>query len=168
MNRKLCLITPEMSELLIKQLAHELKNYSLYKSFANFFGINGIFKLEQYWNLRAEEEKHHSEWIHDYLTEADVKFTYPATEVNNEKFSDYEKPFILALDREIETTQLIYKICDLASSTGDYMTLQWLYSLLVKEQVEEENNTRAALTIIVSDGNIYSKAKEILRTIVTQ
>ena len=47
-NRKLTLISPILGELLVKQLGHELKNYNLYMSFANFFAIEGITKLEEY------------------------------------------------------------------------------------------------------------------------
>lgn len=160
--RKLCLISKEIGKLLEKQLAHELKNYSLYKSFANFYGVEGLQDLEIYFNKRAEEEKNHSQWIDHYLTEADYEFVYPNIEANTEKWDDYESPFEFTVNREIETTQLIYKIYELAISQKDYMTSQWLLEFLIKEQIEEENISRMAMTIINAKSDIFISSKAIL------
>ena len=79
-NRKLSLISTEVAQLMIKQIAHELKNRNLYLSFANYFSVEGITDLEEYYRKRAEEENNHHQWLMDYLSEADVKFMYPAVE----------------------------------------------------------------------------------------
>jgi ferritin len=161
--RKLCLISSELGSLLVKQVAHELKNFNLYKSFANFFGVEGISDLEEYYNKRAIEEKNHSEWIYSYLTDGDYKFLYPIVELNTEKYEQYIDPFILTVDREILTTQLIYKIYEQAVSEKDYMTASWLYEKLIKEQVEEENISRMAVTIMSMDADIFVSAEEVLK-----
>ena len=162
MNRKLSLISPELGELLVKQISHELKNYNLYRSYSNFFNIEGIVDLQEYYHKRAEEELHHHDWIVEYLTEGDYKFMYPVIEQNTEVFTEYVHPFIQTIDREILTTQMIYSIYELAESQKDYMTCSWLYEKLIKEQIEEENITRAARVIIEETGDIFNKAKAIL------
>lgn len=162
MNRKLSLISPELGELLVKQIAHELKNYNLYRSYASFFNIEGLVDLQEYYHKRAEEELHHHDWIVEYLTEGDYKFTYPAVEKNTEVFTEYVHPFIQTIDREILTTQMIYSIYELAESQKDYMTCVWLYKYLLNEQLEEENISRAARVIIEETGDIFNKAKAIL------
>lgn len=162
-NRKLKLISETIGNLLVKQIAHELKNYSLYKSFANYFSVEGLARLEQYYNKRAEEELVHSEWIHEYLAEADYKFMYPAVEANTEKVTIYRDPFAQTVDREIQTTQMIYAIYEAAQAEKDYMTMSWLLEKLIKEQIEEENTSRMALTIIEEDSmDIFETSKQIL------
>ena len=46
MSRKLKLLSEKLEKMLIDQLAHELKNYNLYKSFANYYDIEGVVDLE--------------------------------------------------------------------------------------------------------------------------
>lgn len=161
-NRKLCLISPAIGEMLVKQLAHELKNFNLYMSFANYYAVEGYPKIEEYWRKRAQEEMHHYEWCFKYLTDADYKFNYPLIEENKDVFSDIITPFKLTVDREIETTNMICKIHEAALAEKDYMTAYWVLDPLLKEQIEEENTSRTALAIIEEDSNIYSRSKEIL------
>jgi ferritin len=161
-NRKLCLVSPELGELLVKQVAHELKNRNLYLSFANFFSVEGITDLEKYYRKRASEENSHHEWIMDYLSDGDYKFTYPAIEKNAEVFDDYITPFKQTVDREILTTQMLYAIYQKAQADGDYMTSSWLYEKLIKEQIEEENVSRMARTIMEEQSDIYLRAERVL------
>lgn len=163
MSRKLVLVSETISNLLIKQLAHELKNYNLYKSFANYYDIEGCVALAEYYSKRADEELLHHKWILDYLTEGDVKFMYPAVEQNSEKPTDYVMPFKATIDREIQTTQMIYAIYEAAIAEKDYMTASWLFDKLIKEQIEEENTSRMALTIMEEESDIHFRAKKVLK-----
>lgn len=163
MSRKLVLVSETISNLLIKQLAHELKNYNLYKSFANYYDIEGCVALAEYYSKRADEELLHHKWILDYLTEGDVKFMYPAVEQNSETPTDYVMPFRATVDREIQTTQMIYAIYEAAIAEKDYMTASWLFDKLIKEQIEEENTSRMALTIMEEESDIYFRAKKVLK-----
>ena len=118
-NRKLSLISQNLAELLVKQVAHELKNFNLYKSYANYFSIEGINDLSDYYNKRASEELLHHQWIIDYLTDADIKFMYPAIDQNTEKYEDYVTPFKQTVEREIQTTAMIYVIYEASVSDKD-------------------------------------------------
>lgn len=161
-DRRLVLISSKISELLVKQIAHELKNYNLYRTFANYYDVNGILDLAEYYNKRADEEKLHHDWIYNYLTDGDVTFMYPPIEQNSEVPTDYVMPFKATVTREIQTTQMIYVIYEAACAEKDYMTASWLYEKLIKEQIEEENTSRMALTIIEEDSDIYLRADKIL------
>ena len=57
LRRRICTLSDKMVELLLRQLSHELYNHNLYRSFANYYGINGLAVLESYYIKRAEEEK---------------------------------------------------------------------------------------------------------------
>lgn len=155
-------MSPEVGALLVKQLAHELKNHNLYKSFAAFFGREGIVDLEEYFNKSAAEEYNHHNWVFHYLSESDYEFNYPAIEANTEQASEYVSPFEQALAREIQTTQMLYAIYKQCVSEDDFMTASWLYEKLIKEQIEEENKSRMALDIINADADIFVKADKIL------
>lgn len=164
-NRKLCLISKEVGDLLVKQIAHELKNYTLYLTFANFFETLGFLSLSEYFKKRAEEEDVHHKWCVSYLNDADFKFVYPGVEENKLELStfDYIKPFTETVNREIETTQMIYNIYETCISQKDYMTASWLLEKLIKEQIEEENTSRMALTIISEEeSDIYLRSAKIL------
>lgn len=161
-NRKLQLVSQVVGDLMVKQIAHELKNYTLYRSYANYFSIEGIRDLEEYYNKRAHEEYNHHEWLSSYLSEGDFKFMYPAVEANTEKITDYISPFTQTVDREILTTQMLYAIYEQATSEKDFMTASWLFDKLIKEQIEEENVTRMARTIMEETSDIYLRAHRVL------
>jgi len=160
-NRKLSLISNEMGELLVKQVAHELKNRNLYLSYANYFSVEGIVDLEKYYRKRAEEENNHHQWIMDYLSDADYKFMYPAVELNTEKVEKYIDPFVQTIDREILTTQMIGGIYEKAIAEKDFMTASWLYEKLLKEQIEEENTSRMARTIMEESSDVFICAEKV-------
>lgn len=163
MDRKLTLISDKVGELLVKQMAHELKNYNLYNNFANYFGLEGISDLEEYYKLRALEEKAHHDWILNYLTEGDYRFHYPIIEPNKEEqVTSFIDPFISTIEREIQTTQMIYAIYEVAMQEKEYMTCVWLHDKLIKEQIEEENTSRMARTIMELDADLLEKAEKIL------
>lgn len=152
-----------VGDLLVKQLSHELKNFNLYNSFANYFSLEGIVDLEKYYTKRAHEEKLHHKWIFNYLTDADYRIIYTTTPINEEQIVDsWLAPFKATVDREIETTQLIYTIYEAAIAEKDFMTASWLYEKLIKEQIEEESISRMAVSIIEIDGDIFNKAEAIL------
>lgn len=164
MSRKLKLISDDMGALLIAQAAHELKNFILYSSFSNYYSLEGLEDLATYFARRAREEEYHHAWILKYMNDADCRMMYPAIPVNVEqKITSPIDPFIATVNREIETTQMIYKIKERADLEKDYLTENWLQQLLIPEQTEEENTSRVARAIMEMDGDILFKATKVLR-----
>ena len=141
-SRRECTLSKRMIEMLVKQLSAELANHSLYRTFANYFAVEGLPKLEEYWIARAKEEYLHHEWIYKYLTDNDAVFQYPVVPPINVDIPNREMPFDATVDREIETTMSINLIVDQALEEKDWATFQWLNAdgeddgaMLVKEQV---------------------------------
>ena len=72
-KRRKCTLSENIQKLLLRQLKHELYNHNLYMSFSNFYGVQGLAVLEQYYKERADEEYqgkymlHHS---HSYMYES--------------------------------------------------------------------------------------------------
>ena len=55
LKRRVCTLSDRTIDLLLRQLSHELYNHNLYRSFANYYGINGLAVLEAYYIKRAED-----------------------------------------------------------------------------------------------------------------
>ena len=160
-------LSDTLRDMFVNQLAHELKNYTLYNAFSVYFSCNGLEKLGKYYKGRADEELLHQQWIMDYLSECDAKFEYPAIAMNeNQNVKDYITPFEMTVDREIETTQLINAIADEAFKEHDWKTLSFLLGTfnsarLIPEQIEEESLSRTALDIMRTDDHILRKENQI-------
>ncbi len=160
-------ISDTLRDLFVKQLAHELKNFTLYNSFSVYFSCHGFEKLGKYYKSRADEELLHQQWIMEYLQECDARFEYPAIEINeNQNVSDVITPFELTVDREIETSQMINAIADQAFAEHDWKTLSFLLGTfnsarLIPEQIEEEALSRTALDIMRTEDHILKKENQI-------
>jgi len=160
-------LSPELRDLFVRQLQHELKNFTLYNSFAVYFSCKGLEKLGKYFKARADEEIMHQEWIMNYMTECDAKFEYPGIPVNeNYKLDDDVTAFRLSVEREVETTYMVNEIADKAFEQRDWMTLSFLLGTfnnarLIPEQIEEESLSRTALDIMQTNDNILKKENQI-------
>ncbi|MDR0913156.1 MAG: hypothetical protein LBM96_11255 [Methanobrevibacter sp.] len=155
-------IGDKTAKLLIEQIGHELYNHNLYRTFANYFATKGLNKLEEYYIKRANEEIDHHTWIVDRLNYADVLYSYPAVDPVEVDIKDEYETFVLTLDKEIETTQLIYGIVAAAQEENDWETFNWLQDTLVNEQTEEEHISRKFLKVAEQDTDWIAKEEYIL------
>lgn len=168
-SRRECTLSKEMIEMLVKQLSAELANHSLYRTFANYFAVEGLPKLQLYFEGRAKEEYLHHDWIYKYLTDNDAVFQYPTVPPINVEITDRVMPFDATVDREIETTMSINLIVDQALKEKDWATFQWLNAdgdddgaMLVKEQVEEESISRTIADMAKMEASWLRKENAIL------
>jgi len=155
-------IGSKTAELLVAQIGHELYNHNLYRTFANYFAVKGLHKLETYYIARANEEFEHHTWIVDRLNYADVLYEYPEVPVVDVDIKDEEDTFILTLDKEIETTTLIYNIAKNAEKEEEWETVKWLQDTLIDEQNEEEHISRKFLKVAQQDTDWVTKEDYIL------
>lgn len=167
-KRSTCKMSEDMITLFVRQIAHELHNYTLYRTFANYFGNEGLVLLQEYYNLRAEEELLHHNWLVDFLNERGVMFKYPAVSEVSEEFDDYVAPFELTVKVEEETTKMIYEIVDKSLKDNDWITFAWLMQnnektgALTLEQNEELSISNLALDIVTHDGSWLEKERAIM------
>jgi ferritin len=155
-------IGSETAELLVEQIGNELYNHNLYRTFANYFAVIGLQKLEDYYIGRSDEELNHHQWIVDRLNYADVSYKYPVVPAVEVEIKDEEDTFVQTLDKEIETTVLIYNIVKAAEKNGEWETVKWLQDTLVDEQNEEEHISRKFLKIAQQDTDWVTKEDYIL------
>ncbi|MDR3063359.1 MAG: hypothetical protein LBU40_04375 [Methanobrevibacter sp.] len=161
-NRRIQSIGKKTAKLLVEQIAHELYNHNLYRTFANYFATKGLNKLEEYYVSRANEELEHHTWIVDRLNYAGVLYAYPVVPEVDVEIPDEYSTFVLTLDKEIETTQLIYGIVNAAKEENDWETFNWLQDTLVSEQTEEEHISRKFLKVAEQDTDWIAKEEYIL------
>ena len=167
-SRRVCTLSKDIIDLLVNQLSHELHNHSIYRTFSNYFGTHGLPDLEEYFNLRSEEEYKHHKWILWYLSYTDAEFQYPAVEPVNIEIKNNVIPFKETVDVEINTTMLINNIVAKALELNDYSTYAWLmgnddeHGKLVLEQVEEESISRTILEMAQLDSDWHQKQETIL------
>ena len=163
-----CKVSETIKNMLIDQIKHELYNHNLYLTFANFYGVQGLIVLEEYYIRRAAEEKKHHDWIYRYLGTNDVMFSYPQIDQISDEFSELIDPIKITVDVENETTALIYKIVEQALEEKDWATYNWLMDnndetgMLVKEQIEEMSISRTVLDIAGEDCSWLTKQKAIM------
>lgn len=167
-SRRVCPLSKDIIDMLVTQLGAELSNHNLYKTFANYFGTNGLPKLEEYFLKRAEEEYLHHNWIYWYLSYNDASFTYPKVDAIDIDIPNHVFPFTATVDKEIETTMHINEIVDQAAKEKDWATFNWLNGSskeegqLVKEQVEEESISRTIADLAQEDNDWLIKQDSIL------
>jgi ferritin len=140
-SRRIQAVCPELAEMLVTQLGKELSNKHLYNTFANYYDTDGLPKLAEYFKLRSNEEELHHKWIFEYLNYNDVEFTYPGVDAIDIEIKSRVEPFLLTVDKEIETTTGINTIVKKAMDLGDWATFGWLMGCgpiegkLVPEQI---------------------------------
>lgn len=160
-ERAISPLKKEMAEILVLQIAHELYNQNLYKTFANYFGVKGFLKLEEYYLKRSFEEYNHSEWIREYLNDCDIVFQYPQIDKVEITINELIDPFLLTVDKEIDTTDKINEIAVKALSLPDLATFNFLQKL-ISEQIEEEKISRTILSIAKMEDSWLIKEEAIL------
>lgn len=162
-RRRQCTISENIQNLLCTQLRAELSNYNLYNTFALFFEREGLWKMAEYWRARSEEENMHHTWIRNYLASCDARIEYPEVPVTKIDIRNRVAPFADTVDREIETTSGINRIMNEAMKESDWATVAFLMGdsdeegKLIREQVEEEKISRAALNIVQQDTDWLNK-----------
>ena len=156
-------ISDEIAGMLVTQIGNELHNHNVYRTFQNYFALQGLDKIARYYEMRAIEEDHHHLWILNHLNDADVPFAYPAIKPVEFAIENNVDPFKHTVDLEIRTTAGLTKIVDKAIEEKDWETEEWLKRTLIAEQHEEESTSRTALDIAQSDASWLTKGKYILR-----
>lgn len=162
------LISDKVIELLNNQLQDELVNHNLYRSFALYYRSKGLFSIEKYFMMRAEEEMLHHNWIFGYLAYCGIPLQYPEIPAINVTIKDELTPFRFTQYKEIETTNAINEIMKEVLAEGDFGTAAWLIGngaiegKLVPEQTEEMSISNDIYRIAEQDDDWLSKGDEIL------
>ncbi len=137
----------ELEDMLNLQKDRELKNFTIYTQFSNWYKTKGFVKLAYYFQERASEEMTHHNWIADRLRECNCDYVTPYLSDHSFDCEDMIEPFDTTLSIEMKTTLWINEICDKAIELKDHKIISWLYDKLIPEQHEEESMSLTVLNI---------------------
>ena len=141
------LISKKINDAINQQIGNEFAASLQYVAIAVHFDEEALPQLAAHFYQQAGEERDHAMRFVKFLVEADGQVVIPAVKAPKHKFASAEEAVKLSLDWELEVTDQIHKLVDLAKKEVNYTTdnfLQWF----VKEQLEEVSSMDALLKVI--------------------
>lgn len=141
------LISKKINDAINQQIGNEFGASLQYVAIAAHFDVDALPQLAAHFYKQAEEERDHAMRFVKFVVEADGKVGIPAVAAPKTKFSSAEEAVKLSLDWELEVTEQIHKLVELAKKESNYTTdnfLQWF----VKEQLEEVSSMDNLLKVI--------------------
>ena len=141
------LISQKINDALNQQIGNEFGASLQYVAIAVHFDTRALPRLAAHFYQQAAEERDHAMRFVKFLVETDGEVIIPAVKAPKNKFASADEAVKLSLDWEVEVTQQIHKLVDLAKKEVNYTTdnfLQWF----VKEQLEEVSSMDNLLKVI--------------------
>ncbi len=141
------LISQNMNAALNRQVGSELGASNQYLHIAAFFENESLPALAGFFFRQSDEERAHALRIVHYTLDAGGSVAVPAIEAAPTGITGAETAVQMALDWELEVTQQINGLMDLAMEENDHMTQQFL-RWFVEEQLEEVSTMEELLGIV--------------------
>lgn len=138
-------LSPKIIDLLNMQIAAEQFNEVKYRVIQCNFADQNLDGLAAYFDKQATDEYGHKSRIIEYMVDKNAHFTMQTVPSFTLPSTNVLDIATFYYDNEVGGTKKLYAIADAALKEGDHGTLQWLYTFLIPEQVEEEDS---ALTLI--------------------
>ncbi len=141
------LISKKINEAINHQIGNEFGASLQYVAIAVHFDTRALPQLAAHFYKQAEEERDHAMRFVKFLVDTDADVKIPSVTAPKMKFSTAEEAVKLSLDWELEVTEQIHKLVELAKKESNYTTdtfLQWF----VKEQLEEVSSMDNLLKVI--------------------
>jgi ferritin len=141
------LISKKINDAINQQIGNEFGASLQYVAIAAHFDEEALPQLAAHFYQQAEEERDHAMRFVKFLVDTDGEVVIPAVKAPKGKFASAEEAVKLSLDWEVEVTDQIHKLVDLAKKEVNYTTdnfLQWF----VKEQLEEVSSMDNLLKVI--------------------
>lgn len=133
-----------MQDAINAQIKHEFDNAFLYLSMASWFEENDLPGFAKWNFVQYQEEQAHAIKLYNYVIERQGRVIIDEVEKPKSKWKNPMDVFNDILNREEQTTKLIYSLYELAMKESDYTSLGFLKWFL-DEQVEEEDNANSII-----------------------
>ena len=149
------MVSESMVSALNKQINAEIYSGYLYLSMATWFSFGGLHGFAHWMKEQAKEEYDHAMRFWNHITERGGRVILAAIDSPQTNWETPLEAWDMAYQHELNVTQRISKIGDIAQNENDKSAtplLQWFYN----EQIEEEEQTmkvRDLLTIIGDSTN---------------
>lgn len=146
------IISKQSVQAINKQIGNEFAAFMQYVAIGAYFDLKTLPELSSYFYKQAEEEKGHAYKMIQFLCDADASVEIPAVKAPKAQFKSVETAIKLSYDQEVEVTEQIKAIYEIAAADKDRITenfLQWF----LEEQLEEVSSMDSLLTIVRRAGD---------------
>lgn len=141
------LISKELEQAINDQIGREFGASLQYVNIATYFDRDDLPNLAAFFYRQAEEENMHAMKFSHYIVDAGGQVRIPAIEQPKNDFADAEEAVKLALAWEVEVTNQINSLMELASSQNDHIAQDFL-RWFVTEQLEEVSTMSTLLNYV--------------------
>ncbi len=141
------LLSSEMNAALNTQIGHEFAASLRYVAVAAYFAHENLPVLAQHFYRQSDEERGHAMRIVKYVVDAGGHIAIPALPAADHPIASAEEAVQLSLASELEVTEQINHLMDLAISENDHLTRTFL-GWFVNEQLEEVSSMETLLGMI--------------------
>ncbi|MDM8529268.1 ferritin [Anaerolineales bacterium HSG24] len=141
------LLKQSIVDAINKQVIEEFTASMQYLAIAFHFESETLPELANFFHLQAQEEHEHAMKLLSYISEAGGHPVLPATKQVKNEFKTAEECVDLALQQELQVTNQINALVDLAVNERDHLTRQFL-QWFVTEQLEEVSSMGDLLNVV--------------------
>lgn len=141
------LISKELEQAINDQIGREFGASLQYVSIASYFDIDSLPNLAAFFYRQADEERMHAMKFQHYIVDAGGEVRIPAIGAPKYDFGSAEEAVELALKWEMDVTQQINALMNLAIRQDDHIAQDFL-RWFVTEQLEEVSTMNTLLAIV--------------------
>jgi bacterioferritin B len=145
-------MSKEINAALNEQIGHEFMASLQYVSIATYFDMDGLPAFARHFYRQAVEERDHAMRFVKFVVDAGGRVEIPAIPPTRSKFSSAEEAVKLSLEQELQVTQQINELVDLAIKQNNHVTKNFL-DWFVGEQLEEVSSMDTLLRMIRRAGD---------------
>ncbi len=149
-------LSEKLTDMMNTQIGNEMAAAMQYMQIATHFDARSLPKFAEFFYAQATEEQEHAMKFLHYMLEIGAEVKIPAIAAPVYEIADTAAAFQMSLDWELEVTEQIYALMDVAVADRDYASqtfLQWF----VTEQVEEVGSMETLLDVVnrVGEKNLF-------------
>lgn len=146
------LISKELEASMNEQIGREFGASLQYVNIATYFDSDSLPELAAFFYRQADEEKMHAMKFAHYIVEAGGQVRIPDVAGPKHNFTSAKEAAQAALNWEVEVTNQINALMDLAISQNDHIAQDFL-RWFVSEQLEEVSTMDTLLQVIDRAGD---------------
>jgi ferritin len=146
------LIKPKLETAINEQVGREFGASLQYVNIATYFDGEDLPQLAAFFYNQADEERLHAMKFAHYLVDAGGQVRIPAVEAPQNEFKNAEEAVRLSLDWELEVTNQINLLMDMAIKQNDHIAQEFL-RWFVNEQLEEVSTMQTLLRTVQRAGD---------------
>jgi ferritin len=141
------MISAEMVAALNEQIGREFAASLQYTNVATYFEGENLQLLAKLFHKQSDEERAHALKLTNYVVQAGGEVRIPAVAAPQSQFASAEEAVKLALDWELQVTDQINALMDLAKAQNDHLSQAFL-AWFVTEQLEEVSSMTRLLDLV--------------------